>query len=121
MGKSNLEIEFEELSKHLNCDINTIISMYYELKNKKCTNDGDFDQLLDCLYSALLERKIRENRKDNYNEKLRYTSTDDYAINKALFDTYGDLALDDLSETYIYFMTTRDNLFNIDYQKKSFY
>lgn len=120
MKKSNLEMEFEELSNQFNCDINTIKSIYFELKNKKCTDNGDLNQLLDCLYSTLLERKIRENRRNNSNERIKYTSTDDYAINKSLFDTYGDLALNELSDSFIYYMISKDNLFVDSYQIKSF-
>ena len=119
MRKSNLDIEFEKLSIQFNCDVNTIKRIYFELKNKKCTDDGDFNQLLDCLYSALLERKIRESRKDNSNEKLKYTSTDDYAINKALFDIYGDEAFNDLSESYLYYLSSNDNFTSYIKNKKT--
>ena len=61
--------------------------MYKELNTKKCTEYGDFDQLLDCLYSILLEKRIIESKKNNSNDSL-YTSTDDFAINKAMLEIY---------------------------------
>lgn len=103
MRKSNLEIEFEELSELFGCKIDTVRKIYEELITKECVKSGDFDQMLDCLHCVLLEKTIKNCIRKKYNSS--YSSSNDYVINSSLVEVYGDEALEDLSDEYLYFST----------------
>ncbi len=115
MNEDLLEIEFAELSDHFGCKIETVRKTYNELLSKNCVNNGGEDQLLDCLYEALLEKTMSISRTESFMVGDTYASTNDYALNKSLAEVYGEDAIDDLSDAYIYYSTADDDYEINDY------
>ena len=103
----NYEDNFKEISEHLGCKLETVKSTYEELQTKECIqNDPDEERVLDCLYEILLDKTMQVSRKNEIINDTSYFATNDYFINKAILNTYGEEALSDISDAYLSHLTT---------------
>ena len=110
----NIEDRLQEICDDFGFKIDTVKRVYEDLLTKDCfSNDQDIERQYDCIYKVFLEKSEITNITDQEGLKL-YSSTNDYAINKGLFETYRKEAIDDLSESFLDYLTNE-----IDYNGRT--
>lgn len=108
----NVELEeLQEIAYEYDFPLHKIVKYYEMIKNYPCVLERDEQSLIDCLYLIVQDRTSIYYILSQYNPKIdgtfeefkkeKYKSLE-YSISDALYRTYDEAAIDNLSEQYKY-------------------